>query len=116
VHEVTPLVRDVGRLRRWWSAPAIAPARTLVARGSRVSERGPVLSREVTDPGSSNHRPHPEEIDRYLEAWAQSGAAPAMINCYRCSVRQPPKEAKAADGAISVPAFVIWGRFKAARR
>ena len=29
----------------------------------------------------------PEEIDRYIEAWSQPGAATAMINYYRSSVR-----------------------------
>ena len=37
----------------------------------------------------------PEEIDRYVEAWSQEGAATGMIN-YRSSVRQSPKAAEAA--------------------
>ncbi len=32
----------------------------------------------------------PEEIDRYVEAWSQPGAATGMINYYRSSVRTPP--------------------------
>ncbi len=32
----------------------------------------------------------PEEIDRYVEAWSQPGAATAMINYYRSSVRTSP--------------------------
>ena len=36
-----------------------------------------------------------EEIDRYVEAWSQPGAAAGMINYYRASVRQSQKEAAA---------------------
>ena len=35
----------------------------------------------------------PEEIERYVEAWSQPGAAAGMINYYRASVRQSQKEA-----------------------
>jgi pimeloyl-ACP methyl ester carboxylesterase len=52
----------------------------------------------------------PEEMDRYIEAWSQPGAASGMINYYRFSVRQPPKEAEAALGPISAPTLVIWGQ------
>src|SRR5262249_28089680 len=37
----------------------------------------------------------PEEMDRYVEAWSQPGAATAMINYYRSSVRTPAKKAEA---------------------
>ena len=30
----------------------------------------------------------PQEIERYVEAWSQPGAAAGMINYYRASVRQ----------------------------
>ena len=36
----------------------------------------------------------PEEMDRYIEAWSQPGAATGMINYYRSSVRQPPEEGR----------------------
>jgi len=52
----------------------------------------------------------PEEIDRYIEAWSQPGAATGMINYYRSSVRTPPKRAEAAIGPISAPTLVIWGQ------
>jgi epoxide hydrolase 4 len=51
----------------------------------------------------------PEEIDRYVEAWSQEGAATGMINYYRSSVRQSPKAAAAALRPISAPTLVIWG-------
>jgi pimeloyl-ACP methyl ester carboxylesterase len=51
----------------------------------------------------------PEEIDRYVEAWSQEGAATGMINYYRSSVRQSPKVAEAALRPISAPTLVIWG-------
>ena len=50
-----------------------------------------------------------EEIDRYIEAWSQPGAAAGMINYYRASVRQSQKEAAAKLRPISAPTLVIWG-------
>src|ERR1700751_118006 len=38
----------------------------------------------------------PEEMDRYIEAWSQPGAATGMINYYRSSVRTPPKQGEGA--------------------
>jgi pimeloyl-ACP methyl ester carboxylesterase len=52
----------------------------------------------------------PQEMDRYVEAWSQTGAPTAMINYYRCSVRASQKEAKAAIRPISAPTLVIWGQ------
>jgi epoxide hydrolase 4 len=52
----------------------------------------------------------PEEIDRYVEAWSQPGAATAMINYYRASVRQSPKRAEAQLRPIKAPTLVIWGQ------
>jgi pimeloyl-ACP methyl ester carboxylesterase len=51
----------------------------------------------------------PLEIERYVEAWSQPGAAAGMINYYRASVRQSQKEAAAKLRPISVPTLVIWG-------
>jgi epoxide hydrolase 4 len=51
----------------------------------------------------------PAEIDRYVEAWSQPGAATAMINYYRSSVRTPPKRAEAALRPVKAPTLVIWG-------
>jgi epoxide hydrolase 4 len=51
----------------------------------------------------------PEEIERYVEAWSQPGAAAAMINYYRAAVRQSPKHAAAQLRPISAPTLVIWG-------
>ena len=44
----------------------------------------------------------PDEIERYVEAWSQPGAAAGMINYYRASVRRPRK--KAARSTIRRPA------------
>jgi epoxide hydrolase 4 len=52
----------------------------------------------------------PEEIERYIEAWSQPGAATGMINYYRSSVRTPPKQAEAALRPIKAPTLVIWGQ------
>jgi epoxide hydrolase 4 len=51
----------------------------------------------------------PEEIERYIQAWSQPGAATGMINYYRSSVRTSPKKAAAALRPISAPTLVIWG-------
>jgi len=51
----------------------------------------------------------PEEIERYVEAWSQPGAAAGMINYYRASVRQNQNEALARLHPISAPTLVIWG-------
>jgi pimeloyl-ACP methyl ester carboxylesterase len=52
----------------------------------------------------------PEEIERYIEAWSQPGAARGMINYYRSSVRTPPKKAEAEIHPIKAPTLVIWGQ------
>jgi len=52
----------------------------------------------------------PEELDRYIEAWSQPGAATGMINYYRSSVRQSQKKAEAALVPIKAPTLVIWGQ------
>jgi pimeloyl-ACP methyl ester carboxylesterase len=50
-----------------------------------------------------------EELDRYVEAWSQPGAAAGMINYYRASVRQSQKEALAKIRPLSARTLVIWG-------
>jgi epoxide hydrolase 4 len=52
----------------------------------------------------------PEEVDRYVEAWSQPGAATGMINYYRSSVRTSPKHAEAELRPITAPTLVIWGQ------
>jgi epoxide hydrolase 4 len=52
----------------------------------------------------------PEEMDHYIEAWSQPGAASGMINYYRSSVRTPPKKAEAAIHPVKAPTLVIWGQ------
>jgi len=47
----------------------------------------------------------PEEIERYVEAWAQPEAARMMINYYRCAVRHGSGEIH----PITAPTLVIWG-------
>jgi pimeloyl-ACP methyl ester carboxylesterase len=52
----------------------------------------------------------PEEMDRYVEAWSQPGAATAMLDYYRYSVLTPPWKAWNAIHRISAPTLVIWGQ------
>src|SRR6478752_10122521 len=51
-----------------------------------------------------------QEMDRYIEAWSQPGAASGMINYYRSSVRTPAKKAEAEIHPIKAPTLVIWGQ------
>ena len=51
-----------------------------------------------------------EEMNRYIEAWSQPGAASGMINYYRSSVRTPAKRAEAAIHTVKAPTLVIWGQ------
>ena len=52
----------------------------------------------------------PQDIERYVEAWSQPGAATAMINYYRAALRQSPKRAEARLRPIQAPTLVIWGQ------
>jgi pimeloyl-ACP methyl ester carboxylesterase len=51
-----------------------------------------------------------EEVDHYVEAWSQPGAASGMINYYRSSVRTPAKKSAAAIHPVKAPTLVIWGQ------
>jgi epoxide hydrolase 4 len=51
----------------------------------------------------------PQDMDRYVEAWSQPGAATAMINYYRSSVRESPKRAEAQLSPIQARTLIIWG-------
>jgi epoxide hydrolase 4 len=46
-----------------------------------------------------------EELDRYVEAWSQPGAATGMVDYYRAAVRLGSKPLP----PISAPTLVIWG-------
>jgi epoxide hydrolase 4 len=52
----------------------------------------------------------PQDIERYVEAWSQPGAASGMINYYRASVRESSKRPKPQIPPISAPTLVIWGQ------
>ena len=51
----------------------------------------------------------PEDIDRYIEAWSQSGVTTATINYYRAIFRQPPRRTIAQLRPVAAPTLVIWG-------
>jgi epoxide hydrolase 4 len=51
----------------------------------------------------------PTDIDRYVEAWSQPGAATATINYYRAVFRQSPRRAEARIRPVDAPTLVIWG-------
>jgi epoxide hydrolase 4 len=48
-----------------------------------------------------------KEIDRYVDAWSQPGAAKAMIDYYRAAVRLGSKQELRP---VSAPTLVIWGQ------
>jgi epoxide hydrolase 4 len=48
-----------------------------------------------------------EELDRYVEAWSQPGAAKAIIDYYRAAVRLGSKQ---EIRPVSAPTLVIWGQ------
>jgi len=48
-----------------------------------------------------------EELDRYVEAWSQPGAAKAMIDYYRAAVRLGSKQ---EIRTVTAPTLVIWGQ------
>jgi epoxide hydrolase 4 len=50
-----------------------------------------------------------EDIDRYIEAWSQPGAATATINYYRAIFRRSPKQTMVRLRPVTAPTLVIWG-------
>ena len=90
------------QLRKSWysSASRAGAARGRGARDDGTSSGTSCATRARRTPG--------EEIDRYIEAWSQPGAAAGMINDYRASVRQSQKEAVANSPARGAD-LVIWG-------
>jgi epoxide hydrolase 4 len=51
----------------------------------------------------------PRDLELYVHAWSQPGAATGMLNYYRNSVRESPKRAAARLRPIQAPTLVIWG-------
>jgi pimeloyl-ACP methyl ester carboxylesterase len=51
----------------------------------------------------------PQDVERYVEAWSQAGAATAMINYYRALFRETPSRAEARIRPVQAPTLVIWG-------
>jgi pimeloyl-ACP methyl ester carboxylesterase len=80
------LPERVVRARRWWYFRAAWLG--TAARAEAFTER---------------------DIQRYIEAWSQPGAATATINYYRALLRQSPSRAEARIGLISAPTLVIFG-------
>jgi epoxide hydrolase 4 len=98
-------LRDPRQLRKSWYffffQPPGLPERRVRAGDWRFFKR---FLRDARPPFT------PEDIDRYVEAWSQPGAATAMLNYYRFAVRQSPKKAEAQLRPISAPTLVIWGQ------
>ena len=59
------------------------------------------------------HHPRPDaytlsDIERYVEAWSQTGAMTAAMNYYRAMARHPPVRGS-INRPITAPTLVIWG-------
>jgi epoxide hydrolase 4 len=98
-------LKTPGQLRRSWyffffQPPAVTES-IVRARDWRFFRR---FLRDAQPPYTS------EEMDRYVEAWSQPGAATGMINYYRAAVRQSPKSPAAQIRPIAAPTLVIWGQ------
>jgi epoxide hydrolase 4 len=52
----------------------------------------------------------PADIERYKQAWSRPGAATAMLNYYRASLRRPPGGATGRSlPPVQAPTLIIWG-------
>jgi pimeloyl-ACP methyl ester carboxylesterase len=49
------------------------------------------------------------DMERYVQAWSQPGAASATINYYRALLRQSPRRGEARIGTVRAPTLVIFG-------
>ena len=78
------------------------PERLVVMRGWEAFRRG---FEHDARPGAFTQ----QDIERYIEAWSQPGAATAMINYYRAMFRRPPGATVSRIRPISAPTLVIWG-------
>jgi pimeloyl-ACP methyl ester carboxylesterase len=50
-----------------------------------------------------------EDVERYIEAWSQPGAARSMINYYRAAFRQTPRRTVARMRPILAPTMIVFG-------
>lgn len=91
------------RLRSWYMYYfQLAGLPEMTLRAGRYAALRAALQR-TSRPGTFTD----EDIDRYVEAWAQPGALAGMINWYRASFRHPPQ--KLASYRITMPTLMIWG-------
>jgi pimeloyl-ACP methyl ester carboxylesterase len=51
----------------------------------------------------------PADIDRYVEAWSQPGALPAMLGYYRATIRARMRREPEPPSRVTAPTLVIWG-------
>lgn len=75
------------------------------------------LRRMLLD-GRIQGRFSPEQVDGYIESWAQPGAIESMLRYYRNMPQQPPKHSDASTAktpgkipniVINIPTLVLWG-------
>jgi pimeloyl-ACP methyl ester carboxylesterase len=51
----------------------------------------------------------PDDVERYVAAWSEPGAMTAMLNCYRCALRQTARRAEARIRPVEARTLVVWG-------
>jgi pimeloyl-ACP methyl ester carboxylesterase len=99
-------LRTLRQLRRSWYVFAFQPPglpERLIARDRWAALRAPL--EQDARPGALS----PADIDRYVQAWSQPGAATGMLNYYRAAFRRAPWRAAADIRPVTAPTLVIWG-------
>jgi pimeloyl-ACP methyl ester carboxylesterase len=98
------LRRDPDQIRRSWYAGFFQlpwlPEWILSAQNFRQMTRamlGTARKKSFTD----------EDMEKYREAWSQSGAMTAMLNWYRAAFRYPPR--MPGDLRVKVRTLMMWG-------
>jgi pimeloyl-ACP methyl ester carboxylesterase len=100
-------IRSAAQLRRSWYVFFFQlsglPEAMLSAGNFRALRR--LFATDTIRPGAFL----PEDIERYVEAFAQPGALTSAINYYRALVRQHPFGRNLDLRRIDIPVLVIWG-------
>jgi pimeloyl-ACP methyl ester carboxylesterase len=100
-------LRRPRQLRRSWyilffQLPCLPEA---LARAGNYALFRRLLARGAVHPGAFSGR----DLDRYVHALAQPGAATCMVNYYRALVRRPPADLLRMARRVDVPTLLIWG-------
>jgi pimeloyl-ACP methyl ester carboxylesterase len=93
------------KLRFWYQLalqPPLLPELLLRARNFALLRRA---MKKLTTPPISD-----DDLERYVEAWAQPGSLRAMLSYYRAVARRrPARTASQTSPSMNMPALLIWG-------